>query len=182
MKLLKDTLNVRTKNNLFGKWIFSGIITAALATVSATASGAEWNFDQSGFQAGQGVQLPGSAGTTPSAAAPVVVVQATASDRVFNYKDDCWIFEGPDRKKRMGAGKITSGKFTGMMSYHIGYGAMYINSLLTGGSVMGSDNNTLYACGSDLSCASNYTAHSSDIRNVILVLSYPVINEYKCYL
>jgi hypothetical protein len=126
---------------------------------------------------------------------PTVVIQATSGGQVFNYKDDCFIFDltGHGGNWFIGAGKIdTSGpKFTGIMGYAMGPGGYYngggqVFSALTGAGFAGTSSygsGNPYWCGTDASCAWNYAAYSSSGYTFYVVgaSALPILTYQKCY-
>jgi hypothetical protein len=126
---------------------------------------------------------------------PTVVIQATSGGQVFNYKDDCFIFDlvGHAGTWFIGAGKIdTVGpKFTGIMGW-IGsgpgyyYGGGQVFSALTGAGFAGNSSygsgNPVW-CGVDASCAWNYAERyaSGGNINVVGASVLPILTYQKCY-
>ena len=129
---------------------------------------------------------------------PTVIIQATSSGPVFNYKDDCYVFELPSRSgtKMIGAGKIdASDKFTGIIGLFTGSpgysnGGAQILSALTG---VGYSGNSSYAtaapkwCAASETCAWDYAAQGNgggyqlNYYQIVAVASMPTASLQKCY-
>ncbi len=136
---------------------------AVIACISPLAAGQKWTWE-AGKQTSNGQiivkSLSGSttysATQNPTGAVaktnqnavtqpPTVIIQATGSAGVFNYKDDCWIFDfafdscPSCGQKRIGAGKmnLSTNKFTGVLATAspttTGVGGAMVLSILTGG-------------------------------------------------
>jgi hypothetical protein len=126
---------------------------------------------------------------------PSIIIQATSSNQVFSYKDDCYVFDlaGHAGSWFIGAGKVdtstTPNKFTGVLGYfnsNTGYyqGGAQVMSALLGSGFSGT---ATYAsgnpkwCGADDSCAWNYGYGTGTNTYLVGAALMPVNSYQKCY-
>lgn len=177
-----------------GKQTNNGAITLKSTNGSTTYSGTQ-------NPTGAVAKTNQSAVTQP----PTVIIQATSSGQVFNYKDDCWIFGLPaptplngwtSGARFIGAGKIdtTASTFTGILGWIGGMansnydGGAQVMSALTGMSFSGTSTygsgNPIW-CGSNSDCAWNSSVYDGTGKGyryyVVGAAALPVLNYQKCY-
>ena len=127
---------------------------------------------------------------------PTVVIQATSSGPVFNYKDDCYVFNGDGMADaaswyptniRVGLGKVSvSNQFTGMLAANNTMASAVLISASVGMFVSPGSSypTTYYSVGTAYSVAWQYTNVSgyAGANGVIVgVNNLPIANISKCY-